>query len=265
MRKGERALRLSQAATELGTSRYVLLRLCQLAMVEAERTPGGHWRIPCAEVDRLKAEGLPAVPAVIAESEEDADSSGRRPASKVHEGLYRDPSDDLADSAESVLIAENAVRRRKLQLERLKVEDEFAERAQQQANKEDEAWRQAAAAETQREHDLFVRAKLERASDLLANIRVLEAKMQNGIFPLGWPIELDLAVQDELMKVLQKVRPGSTPDRTINDLVKLAVTKVIESFRLRQMEEVKAQRAADSRKLLETLEAVVNISKLLRQ
>ena len=89
--------------------------------------------------------------------------------------------------------------------------------------------------------------------------------MQNGIFPLGWPIELDLAVQDALVKVLQKVRPGSVLDRTINDLVTLTVTKVIESFRPRQMEEVKAQRAADSRRLLETLEAVVKISKLLRQ
>jgi hypothetical protein len=149
MRKVDKALRLSQAAAQLSTSRYVLLKLCQLAMVEAERTPGGHWRIPCTEIERLKAEGLPVVPALISAADEAVDSPGRRASSDPPEGLYRDASQGLAESAESVLIAEHAVRRRQLELERLKVEDEFAARAERQADKEAELRRQVAAAQAQ--------------------------------------------------------------------------------------------------------------------
>jgi hypothetical protein len=82
MKKVDKAFRLSQAAGQLGTTRYVLLRLCQLSMIEAERTPGGHWRIPCAEIERLKAEGLPVVPALISAAEEAVDSPGRHALSK---------------------------------------------------------------------------------------------------------------------------------------------------------------------------------------
>ena len=34
--------------------------LCENRVVAAETTPGGHWRVPSSEVERLKRDGLPA-------------------------------------------------------------------------------------------------------------------------------------------------------------------------------------------------------------
>jgi hypothetical protein len=264
MKRVEKALRLGQAAAELGTSRYGLMRLCQLAMVEAERTPGGHWRIPCSEIERLKAEGLPTVPALMS-AEEAEDPRSRRPSSDPPDGLYRDASLGLAESAESVLIAEHAVRRRQLDLERVKVEDEFAARAERQADREAELRRQAAAAQARREHDQFIRKTLDQAADLIANFKTAAAKMQNPVFPLGWPFELDLRVHEALVKALQDTYPGSMPDQTISDLISYTVTELVVSFRERQLQEIQTRRDSDYRQYLDSLKVIIELANALRR
>ena len=64
-----------QAAQELGTSIPKVRALCETGMIEAEVTPGKQWRVPVAEVERLKRDGLPPIPRPIPEESADFDES----------------------------------------------------------------------------------------------------------------------------------------------------------------------------------------------
>src|SRR5436189_2811450 len=51
-----------QAARQLGTTLAAIRVLCENRVVAAETTPGGQWRVPASEVERLKRDGLPPIP-----------------------------------------------------------------------------------------------------------------------------------------------------------------------------------------------------------
>ena len=51
-----------KAARTLGVTADAIRRLCEAGAIQAETTPGGQWRIPAEEVERLKEEGMPPVP-----------------------------------------------------------------------------------------------------------------------------------------------------------------------------------------------------------
>src|SRR5438876_9733700 len=51
-----------QAARQLGTTLAAIRVLCENRVVAAETTPGGQWRVPASEVERLKRNGLPPIP-----------------------------------------------------------------------------------------------------------------------------------------------------------------------------------------------------------
>lgn len=207
----------------------------------------------------MKLEGLPVVPAVI--SEDEPALHERRSAPDIPEGLYRDASDQLAESAESVRIAENIVQRRKLELERLKVEDEFAERAQRECDKEVLLRRETAAVEAQLGRNQFIRENLERAAILLADIRA--ADPDNRIFPSGWPVELSLAVHNAVLVRLQSIS-SSTPDTTIHDFVQLTVIEQMKLFRTDQFQGIAERRAREDRTQSETVLGILELVKALR-
>src|SRR5262249_46413660 len=157
------------------------------------------------------------VPAILAASEE-IDESDKDGWPELPEGLYRDPSRELAQSAESVLLAEHTLRRRRLELERYSVEDDFAKRAQREADEKAELRRQAAAAAEQRERDRLTRAKLEECARLLADLQAGESQTEERIFPLGWPLKFSFKVQDACLKLLAKIDPRAVPDEMLNQL-----------------------------------------------
>ena len=51
-----------QVARQLGTTPAAIRVLCENRLIAAETSPGGHWRVPASEVERLKRDGLPAIP-----------------------------------------------------------------------------------------------------------------------------------------------------------------------------------------------------------
>jgi hypothetical protein len=51
------------AARELGVTQDRIVALCKADAVEAELTPGGHWSIREAVLNKLKERGLPAATA----------------------------------------------------------------------------------------------------------------------------------------------------------------------------------------------------------
>src|SRR5580704_10441356 len=51
-----------QVARQLGTTLATVRALCENRVIAAETTPGGQWRVPASEVERLKRDGLPPIP-----------------------------------------------------------------------------------------------------------------------------------------------------------------------------------------------------------
>lgn len=51
-----------QVAQQLGVTLPTVRALCENGVIEAERTPGGQWRVRASEIERLKRDGLPPVP-----------------------------------------------------------------------------------------------------------------------------------------------------------------------------------------------------------
>src|ERR1017187_4196417 len=55
-----------QVARQLGTTLATIRILCENRVIAAETTPGGHWRVPASEVERLKRDGLPPIRSIRA-------------------------------------------------------------------------------------------------------------------------------------------------------------------------------------------------------
>ena len=145
-----------QAARELGASQSLILALCESGAVETETTPGGQWRIPAAEVQRLKRDGLPPLPRPLPNENDVAmrDARGRQGLPK----LLAAPSSAVVESFEGVARKEALKKERELDWELLEVEDRFKQRekADQQARaelEEAERSRQLQADAQQRRHE----------------------------------------------------------------------------------------------------------------
>lgn len=114
--------RSGQAAKELGVSPHVLRRLCEAGLVEAELTDSNHWRIPAKELERMKRDGVPQLPAGADPRQTDAVTA--KPIAAI------EPVDapEVRQEKNAVVIARNRLERRKLELEEETVNDAFRER-----------------------------------------------------------------------------------------------------------------------------------------
>jgi excisionase family DNA binding protein len=54
-----------QVARQLGTTQATVRVLCENGLIAADTTPGGQWRIPASEVERLKRDGVPPIPRLL--------------------------------------------------------------------------------------------------------------------------------------------------------------------------------------------------------
>ncbi len=110
--------RSGQAAKLLGVSAHVLRRLAEAGMVEAGFT-GSQWRFSVEEIQRLRREGLPPLPAMEEDGLRSARSTqrGNKPET---EGLLAPPSEDLIADAEDL-------ERQKLKLQKLGVRRQMEE------------------------------------------------------------------------------------------------------------------------------------------
>lgn len=123
-----------QASRELGISPSQIRALCATGGIEAQSSPGGHYRIPKPELERLQRDGLPEVPRPLP-------SQNPRSAANPRYGsaaLLATPSDAVVTAAESVAITEARLQQRKLEWELLTTEDQFSQREQVEADQEAE-------------------------------------------------------------------------------------------------------------------------------
>jgi hypothetical protein len=115
-----------QVARELGTTQAAIRVLCEKRLIAAETSPGGHWRIPASEVERLKRDGLPPIPRPLPSptpSAANGTSNGHG-----YEEFVEEPSEEVALAADQVAITRSNFERRKIEREIEENEDWFRDR-----------------------------------------------------------------------------------------------------------------------------------------
>jgi excisionase family DNA binding protein len=84
-----------QVARQLGTTLAAVRTLCENRVIAAETTPGGHWRVPASEVERLQRDGLPPIPRPLPTENAPPASNGTTSRHGQPE-LLAGPSDEVA-------------------------------------------------------------------------------------------------------------------------------------------------------------------------
>jgi excisionase family DNA binding protein len=96
-----------KAARALGANADAIRRLCAAGGIEAEITPGGQWRIPTEEIERLKEEGIPPVPKPMpGQSKRGAPAASAAAAPIPPTGpsvLLAEPSEETVAAADEVV------------------------------------------------------------------------------------------------------------------------------------------------------------------
>src|SRR5271169_1911960 len=116
-----------QVARQLGTTLATIRVLCENRVIAAETTPGGHWRVPASEVERLQRDGLPPIPRPLP-------TESAPPASNGTDGRhgYAEPpaalSDEVVSAADLVAITRSMLEKRKIDRELEENEDWFRDR-----------------------------------------------------------------------------------------------------------------------------------------
>ncbi|HWY48397.1 MAG TPA: helix-turn-helix domain-containing protein [Bryobacteraceae bacterium] len=123
-----------QVARELGVTQARIRTLCQNGLIAAEITPGGQFRIPKSEVDRLKRDGLPAIPRPIPNSAggELVPRSRRGYHARLTDTRAR-PSGPAIEAAEHVSVLEKEVQAIGLRRQKEEALDWFRQREEQEA------------------------------------------------------------------------------------------------------------------------------------
>src|ERR1019366_6481872 len=119
-----------QVARQLGTTLATIRILCENRVLAAETTPGGHWRIPASEVERLKRDGLPPIPRRLP-TESDAPQGNGSAGYRGHSELLAEPSEKVVSAANQVAITRSTLEKRKIEREIEENEDWFREHQRQ--------------------------------------------------------------------------------------------------------------------------------------
>jgi hypothetical protein len=231
-----------QTSRLLHVSQARVLRWCNEGLIECSTTAGGHYRIPQRAISAIEKNGAPELPHRPARST--GGPVSRATAAPPPSGLYRDASDALAESAESVEIVSNRVRRRQLELEDAQLDDEFEERARRKAAEEAEDRRLLAEARAGQEQQEWLQGKLAYA---LARL------------PQHAPLDLQRRAYDAALKFLQDTDRRIVPDAMVNAFLDHSVQMVVRIYDQRQAEIRRHEEEARQRTMLENLNGLVRI------
>lgn len=207
-----------QAARELGITPGKARALCVSQCIDSVFTDGGQYRIARAVVERLKREGLPAIPRPLPDTDRPR-AMLRSRSNRGEVSLLAEPSVTVIDSAETVACLEHEVRAVELRRKREEQLDWFRERdaraAAEQADRDEaERVRQAELeAERQREH---WKAKW--------------VEFGLSMVPREVPREYHLEVHRSIEEALQRLSP-SHPDSITRPLVEAAVESALAPWR----------------------------------
>jgi excisionase family DNA binding protein len=221
-----------QAAKVLGVTQHIVRRLAGAGLLKAEASGGGHLRIPGNEIDRLKREGIPPLPQ-IQKRDDHEDSFFESVASRPVRDIRPADSEAVRGSFDDVTIAENSLKKRKIEFEAVELQDRFEahdeldRKHQSERERAAEVMKAAADAIQKRqrwEHEWEEYAIRQLPSDVSASAR------------LGLP--------DHVSEALQKTDPEHS-QFFVQQLVDAAIEKCIAPWRRAQQVQKAIEKAVD--------------------
>jgi excisionase family DNA binding protein len=192
--------RTGQVAEALGISEHLVRRLIECGLLEAERTPGGQNRVPLSEVERLKQEGIPPIPASPEWDDSDLDSEPEEEEDQKRR-LLGPPSNRVVSSAEDVVVDENQLKKLKIRREMEETRDWFRQRKKLNAHQRVEEQRAAAEQAT--------RVEADRQRKAWQDTLVAKALLE---LPSNIPADTYFEVQRYLEEVLSILGPQTPRD-----------------------------------------------------
>src|SRR6266849_7579715 len=207
-----------QAARQLGTTLAAIRVLCENRVVAAETTPGGQWRVPASEVERLKRDGLPPIPRPLPTESAPPTRNGTDGRHGFNPELLAEPSDEVVSAADQVAITRSMLEKRKIDREIEETEDWFRDRQRHQAAAE-AAERQGIEARQAEQHRLlWMQEWTQYALNSL---------------PYGAQQEVEMEVHTMVQEALSVLQP-SQPEAITRRLVDAAVRKALGPWNRKQ-------------------------------
>jgi hypothetical protein len=216
-------------ARQLGTTLAAVRVLCENRVIAAETTPGGHWRVPASEVERLKRDGLPPIPRPLATGSAPPPSNDWDDYNGQPE-LLEEPSEEVRFASDQVAITRSMLEKRKLERDLEENEDWFRERQQRQAN--------AAVAERQK-----TEAKQAQQRRLLWMQEWTQYALNS--LPYDARREVEMEVHATVQETLSDLQP-SQPEAITRRLVDAAMHRALGPW-TRKQEIERALKAAMNR------------------
>jgi excisionase family DNA binding protein len=203
-----------QAARELGVTQAKVRTLCESEAIDSVCTSGGQYRISRDEIERLKREGLPAIPRPLPEAVQTRSVSPKR-FNRGEVALLAEPSEAVIGSAEAVVYLENEVKAIGLRREKEEGLDWFRERegreATRRAEREEAEWLRESQAEDERQRQRWEATWIEHA---------LKSVPRDA--PRPYQIDVHQAAQE----TLQRLDP-TNPDSITRELIQAAVARAL--------------------------------------
>jgi hypothetical protein len=225
------AYRSGRAGTLLGISTHWIRRLCEGGLIRAKLSDGGQWRIPASEIERLKREGIPPIPSCIQLDKDEKEEKEVHQNHSPEHGLLAPLSKGVVNFAEDVVIAENRLKKLKIEREAEETQDWFRHRTTSEA--------ETKARERQTELEKRERAEAERA--LIAwQDTWLEFALAS--IPRDAPAGARLEVRKSVTETLAQLGPQNST-AVVRPLVVAAVSNALQPW-MRQKETVRAIESA---------------------
>jgi excisionase family DNA binding protein len=206
-----------QVARQLGTTLAAIRILCDNRVISAQTTPGGHWRVPASEVDRLKRDGLPPIPRPLPiESAPPArdGTAGRH----GHPEFLAEPSDEVMSAADQVAITRSMLEKRKIDRELEENEDWFRDRQRREVSAEAAERQRAEVKQAEQRRLLWVQQWTQYALNSL---------------PYGARREVEMEVHTTVQEALSVLQP-SQPEAITRRLVDAAVHRALGPWTRKQ-------------------------------
>jgi excisionase family DNA binding protein len=206
-----------QVARQLGTTLATIRIFCENRVLAAETTPGGHWRVPASEVERLKRDGLPPIPRPLPTESAPPASNGTA-GRHGHPEVLTAPSDEVVSAADQVAITRSMLEKRKIDRELEENEDWFRDRQGRQAAAEAAERRRTEVKQAEQRRLLWVQQWTQYALNSL---------------PYGARREVEMEVHTLVQETLSVLQP-SQPAAITQHLVDAAVHRALGPWTRKQ-------------------------------
>lgn len=206
-----------QVARQLGVTLPTVRTLCENRAIVALTTPGGQWRVPAAEVERLKRDGLPPIPRRLP----------REPGFEITDEPFDDSayskflpqsSEQVAAAADQVAITKCTLERRRFEREIEETEDWFRARERQEAAAKATDWEKEQAKQAEQERLEWIQQWITFALNSLP----YEARQ-----------EVEIEVHSMVQETLSGVQ-ASQPEAITQRLVEAAVHRALAPWTRKQ-------------------------------